>query len=562
MPDFAANFLSYREWNENGGNPGIGLMDAPDFTLAWDEASMVFGALTDTQPVDELPDEHTGEINLQYAFLHWYNRIHIEYTRFNLGNVVGDQELSFWIFNAFFIPQTLAGVAETGVSGIELIQPGVPPYDFAPFEEKTYDLLVSTTGAPEINALYEFDFPGYRTLSLEITGIRVIGWHWEPNWAQPISEKLTWVTDVIESYNGKGQFIQLREYPRRQWDFLVDVDARRARTIENSLYGWNGRVWAVPVFTDIEMLVNTLPEGSESAPVTTATKSYMSGGMAMIISADGNFYETAEIESVDSGAINFVRPLAREWGPGSKIYPVDFCRMPGQVLSRFTDQDNYGMVTFESVFGVPYSTLSEVVYRGYPVLEYQPEWNTDPTIGFQDKIKLFENPIGQSVYERESSVPRTFYTWNWQALDRGEIDIIRKFLYSRKGRARAVWISTGAEDLVLKGTMGAASNTMDVEHANLVKFITPTSPARKDLRIELVDGTVFYRRVTQIDPVDENTENISIDAPLGEIVEPQDIRRISWLALVRMSTDEVSFNWEHPNIASVALAFRGSNNDV
>lgn len=565
MATFTGYLGQSSTYDQSAVNPAIGGRDVPVWNEGYLSSEGIFGAFTNTQPGIAAPaNTHAGYITEQYAFLHWYNRIHIQYTNLNLGNVVGDQEIEFWILNTFLIPQTLDAVNETGVEGLELIQPDTPPYDFAPFEEKFYTLTIDTSGPPTIDAEFEFEFPGFRNLTLNVVGVRVVGWYWEPNWASPVTERLTWVTDAMESFNGKGQFVQLREYPKQEWNFLVDVDERRARTIENAIYNWNGRVWALPVWPDIEVLVSTVNAGSSSVSVpNTSNKSYAVGGLAMFISADGNSYETAEIEAVDTSSIDFARPLANTWGPGSKVYPVVFCRMPiGQTLSRFTHRDSYGNVSFSSVRGVPYATLSEASYRSYPVLDRMPEWNVDPSIAIQDKISLMENPVGEGVFERESEVARVFYSWKWQALDREEIDFIKKFLYARRGRARAVWVPTYAEDLKPTSVISSASTTFTVEHAGLVQFLSSNSVHRRDIRIHLKNGAVYYRRINNFESVSSAEESVSIDSPLGVDVALGDVYRVSWMMLMRLDSDTTEFAWDTPQIASTNLTMRGYNNDV
>lgn len=562
MATFTGSIDITPDWSGALQHPAFGLKDVPEWDIGFLGAEVVNGSLNDTQPVLENPTTQPGSISYEYDFLHWYNRIHIQYSLLNLGNVVGDQEVEFWVLNTYFVPVTLENLTGSGIEGLTLVQPAVPPYDFAPFEEKTYALLVSTVGPPELQATYEFDFGAQGLLTLQVIGTRVIGWHWEPNWAEPVKERLQWLTDVQESFDGSGQFMQLREYPRQEWEFLVDLSKRRARTAETTLYGWNGRVWAVPVWPDIEILTFPLSEGTEIIEIPTTTKQYRNGGMVMLISENNDSYETAEIEFVNSNSLELVRPLANAWPTGTRVYPVSFCRMAGQVFSRFTEEDSYGTVTFRSTFGIPYSSLSEATYRSYPVLTVPPQWNTDPTVGFQDKITVFDNPVGESYYDRESNIPRVFYSWNWTELTRAEIDVLRKFVYSRRGRARAVWIPTNAADLVMKATTGSSSLAIDVEHSNLVKFLTEDSTARRDIRIELKNGSIFYRRITEFNSVDATTENISIDSSLGVLVNPQDVHRISWLTLVHLDNDEIEFSWETPYIASSDIAMRAYNNDI
>jgi hypothetical protein len=548
-------------YNEEEINPSLGLMDVPVWDEGWDSGLSLSGSHTSTQPVAEFPNAFDGDIAENYAFLHWYNRIHMQYNYLNLGNVVGDQVITFWIFNSFFTSKELAEVTETNVSGIVLVQPDTPPFNFAPFQEYSYSLQVDANGSPSIDALYEFDFTGYGILTLEIRGIRVVGWRWEPNWASEIRERLRWFSESSESYSGVPQLTQLAEYPTQQWEFLVDVDKRALRSLENALYKWTGRNWAVPVWPDVHSLEDELPAGSGSVLLDTTTRSYETNGMAMFIF--GEYYETMEIDSLTSSSITFKQPSARTWPVGTRVYPVFFGKLVnGASLARYLRNYGYGTIIFDGVVDRPYTPATETNYRGYPVLTRMPEWNTDPIASYQDLLQIVDGEWGPNIYEKHSEIPRVFYSWNWQSFGRDEIDALRKFLYARRGRVRAVWVPTYAEDLVLTLTVAPTGTTLEVEFARLLQFLDPESVHRRDIRIELVNGSVFYRRIIDISSVDEDHENLSMDSPLGQTVTPDDIARISWMQLLRLDTDTVELAWASPQVVSTQLPFRGYNDDV
>jgi hypothetical protein len=564
MATFDGHLSLVPSWNDGDTvNPAMGDLDIP----TWDEGWMAptgddFGSLDDNQPVTQTHTySHVGHISDLYAFLHWYNRIHIQYSNFNLGNVVGDQEITFWILNTFLIPQELAAINEFGVEGLELIAPQTVPFDIQPFEQLEFTLLIDATGPPTISAEFEFEFPGFQDLTLIVEGIRVVGWMWEPNWVADIRERLTWQSELLESYNGTPQAIQYREYPKLALEFTVDADRRLARMMENTLYAWNSRTWALPYFPHVSSLEIDVLQGASFAPIETEGKSFQVDGLAMFINE--NTYETAEIESIDPSSLNFKRGLAKAWPVGTRIYPVIFSRLASTFgFSRFNQNYNYGTVLFESTQGVPHDSEVETLYRGYPILTRMPEWNTDPTSAYQDKVEVIDNPLGMTSVELESETPTTFFSWNWQCFGSTEIDALKKFLYARRGRVRAVWIPTFVDDLVLTDTIGPSGLTVQVEFANLVQFLDDDSINRRDIRIELNNGTVFYRRVSDFTPVDDDNETFSIDSLLGVTVTPADVFRISWMQLMRLDSDTIELLWSSPTVVGVQLPFRGSHDDV
>jgi hypothetical protein len=72
---------------------------------------------------------------------------------------------------------------------------------------------------------------------------------------------------------------------------------------------------------------------------------------------------------------------------------------------------------------------------------------------------------------------------------------------------------------------------------------TADDSGRRDLRIELNSGAVYYRRVTGSSTNDDGSERLSIFTALGVEVLPADIKQISFMSLMRLESDQVEFTY-------------------
>ncbi|RCH01932.1 hypothetical protein CSC36_6590 [Pseudomonas aeruginosa] len=63
-------------------------------------------------------------------------------------------------------------------------------------------------------------------------------------------------------------------------------------------------------------------------------------------------------------------------------------------------------------------------------------------------------------------------------------------------------------------------------------------PGRRDIRIELYDGTVYHRRILTSTELDADTSAWP-STPPGPLVEPTDVARICFMALCSAATDVV-----------------------
>ena len=104
---------------------------------------------------------------------------------------------------------------------------------------------------------------------------------------------------------------------------------------------------------------------------------------------------------------------------------------------------------------------------------------------------------------------------------------------------------TWTDDVEVIETIGETALLLVVAWAGIARSLR-LQAGRRHLRIELHDGTVFYRAVEAADelerPTDETHEGVErlrIDVALGRTVRPERVRLVSWMALVTLAGDTV-----------------------
>ncbi|SFB65560.1 hypothetical protein SAMN04244574_04842, partial [Azotobacter beijerinckii] len=150
----------------------------------------------------------------------------------------------------------------------------------------------------------------------------------------------------------------------------------------------------------------------------------------------------------------------------------------------------------------------------------------------------------------------------WLGMGRAERGALRSLLYALRGRQVPVWLPTHAADLEPVATVTAVATTLDVANVGYTRF-GQSRPGRRDIRIELWDGTAFHRRITGSSELSADVERLAIDSPLGVQVEPAEVLRISWLTLCRLDSDslEIHHETDSEGVANCALVFRGVRDD-
>ncbi len=558
MADHAGVLLDAAWHQTDALNPAFDDRVVADATAGYLGALPIFGAWAAAGPLAELARARTGHHMRSWGFLHWYDHLHVTPQVLSLGNVISNQERSLSVWNGYLVPQQLTATAVTGDDAITVDEPVTAPHEFAPLEEQTYLVGVAAEGAPTITGLISFLFT-LRTIDVVVTGVRVVAWQWEPNWINPVIETLRWKTDVQRSYDGHEQRRQLRGAPRQAWSFTFDARERSRRRLENVLQSWGARIWALPLWPDVIEIDADANAGQLQVSADTGGRDFRAGGLAILLS--GDTVEAVEIDTVDPSGLTLARPLVNDWPTGSRLFPARTARLEQHpTLARMTWNHERAAVRFRSVDEVSGAAATETLYRDQPVAEDTTNWRDLPELTYLRKVAELTMGTGRDAIVDEAETALPVQSVLWTALTRDDAATLRAFLYARRGRARAVWVPTWNEDLRLVDTVGPAVSTIDVEECGLVYFAT-NEIMRRDVRIELTDGTVYFRRLTDFATVDETTERASMNAPFGQTVTPDDVLRISWLHLMRLDHDDVDLVWHTPAVTEARLILAGYRHD-
>lgn len=513
------------------------------------------GTTTTIPPVNANPRSISAQRVGSYL-IDYYYRIQIHPIILALGNLVSTQQREVSVWNAWLGRSVeVDAVVVVAGSGIEVSGQAAPPLPMQPLQQLAWQLTISDTGAATIDTSVQWQFAADPALSVSLTGQRVTAWTYAPNWAIGVTERLEWLTLLERGTNGAEDATQLREWPRRSWEFVPVVEGDERQRMENMLYDASARTWAVPVWTDNDELAIDLAIGALSIPVDTVGLDYHDGGLAILL-GDAKTFETVEIATISTGAITLARATLNAWPAGTRIYPARTARLDAYPqLKRYTTRLVDGTVRFISAGANDYAaTMPTATYRGAPVLEDRPEWSDKPTTQYNRDVDLIDNDTGLVLIDDISGLPWPVQSHRWQVYGRDDRARLRSLFYALAGKANRLWLPTWQDDLYPSGTL-VASN-LNVAHCGYTTYLYGQN-GRRDIRVELVDGTVLYRRITASTEVDADTEQLQVDSAWPSTILASDVVSISYMGYCRLDADAVEI--QHINdshgAASVAVNF-------
>lgn len=523
----------------------------PSNTGADPITSVRYGKPTGSGRVDESPRQIKGRIwpGVNDTF---YNRILIDPASLDMGNLLSNQTRSIKLWNGFLSNRTLEGFQRNNDDGISVKEPVVTPYTLRPLEELTYTLSISTDGPAVIDASYVWTVNGieYRAA---ISGRRVVIWPYPPSWDTPVTESLQWLTNILRSYDGSEQRRALRTKPRRSFSYAFKTAREESARMENLLWGWQNRLYALPVWTDRPKLTTAGLRGDMALALPTATYSFSAGALAILFS-DVRTMEVVEIDSVQAGNLTLKRPLEANWPLGTSVFPVILGHLPNSVpMTRLTSQAVAGTVTFSTdpVTTEPYVPWTDIplTYDGIEVLTRQPNWQGGLSNEMQYAFETLDQKTGAINWQTTEEFPRIQRSYSWLLNGRQKIHDFRAMIGRRFGQQRSFWVPSWHDDFVVTKGLGSAEVGLYVKD-NEFRLMVGTDPARNTVMIRLRDGTTFFRKVVGVSSDDTNTI-ITLDSSLGREVSLDQFKTVHMLMRTRLATDDVNIIWRSNEVATV-----------
>lgn len=493
-------------------------------------APIFFGQFTPTKQI--VPTQHNGWM-LMSVYDDVYGYIHLAPNYFNVGTLMAEQTHTVEVWNAdLYNTRTLNSVGLVNAEGIQFEGPLSYPYVFGINHAEVYRIKVGLSGPSIINATITFNFDVY-PIPITIEGNRLVVFYWVPS--SKYTEKLEWLTDIIETYTDEQRFA-LRTAPRRSITYSYVKTPHYGSEIATLTKGWVFRTWGVPIWAEAEK-IQWAPNGATTISFDTRNASYTNS--AFIWESDDK-HEAINIVTLRDNGIDSDQPIKHEYS-NAFIMPLFF----GITQDGVHIEKDYSVVqasaTFTMIDDKYVGAQSYPTFEGYPVLRdggvkvekfdrriYRASEFIDNGQG------LIEVEPNRSIIEETGMIGKITTTkadlWKW-----------RQFLHWLYGRQQTFLLPTFQRDIQLIGLLGSGATSVKIRGIGLSNYGTfPMWTA-----VTFRNGTIQYRKIMSAFPIpDSDDEYIIIDSGFTTDVYPEDIRMWEFLNLVRLDTDEVTLEYE------------------
>jgi len=501
----------------------------------------------------------------------WFERIHVNPQRLDLGNVVSEITQFLELYNAYRIDDRdwTAFVNNAG-DGITIANLPTFPKTIANQTSFNVEVQISPNGPPTINGTLDFTFD-VTAVSVPITGTRIILFGLPPG-DGVMNEKLSWLTDVMKASDGTEQRLSTRLFPRQEISYTAlsvrDIDRNQLNAF---LFDWHSRVFGVPLWWDARIIDQDVAINDAVIHVaTTEWADFRVGGLAVAIrfDAEGNrTADTLEITAVNTSpsTVEFTSGTANAYTAGTALLvPV----VPGVLntsipKSRFPTTEQKTTVSFTALDNdgtrlVPdASAFNE--FDGKVVIDDPNCMNRELSESYTKKITRIDGDTGEilQVSTEDRSTPTTNKRWNVDEAQR--LWEIKQMLYTLRGRQVSFLLPTFNKDVEPVATVGIGGSAIDIVNIGYTQFIKTRQPFTQ-IAVILKDGAgtfpspiapvgspniwvpgqnfLFFDILSSTD-LTPGVERLAISPPSPVGFAPEDVERIEFIVKSRLNSDSV-----------------------
>lgn len=388
-------------------------------------------------------------------------------------------------------------------------------------------------------------------------------WPLGPNWAKGLSEAFQFGTDVMISVGTThSMHTSWRVEPLRTISFEVLGYDQGRRIADNLLAGHSGP-WELPLWQDFQWLFNAVEEDANEIMCRTEGFDFVVGGRAVLYSGP-NFWKIVEIEEIREDRLVLTEEVGTAFGAGVKLIPTRSAMLqspPEEVM--FTDTASTRRVSFLIEDANPWPALEDLtMYREYPVLERIPNEVEDPTNKYERMLQGVDyDTTTPFTYDLANQAIKSQKT-GWLLHGRESHTWFRSLIYMLDGKRVPMWVPSFNSDLQLIADVLADSPTIEVEWCGYTQFGFGRHN-RQDVRIQLSNGTVLYRRIVDASE-SGNSEFLELDESISsDIVLWEDVVKVSIMMLATLAHDEVEIEHDtsQDGNGEATLGWRGVGPD-
>lgn len=385
-----------------------------------------------------------------------------------------------------------------------------------------------------------------------------------PDWSTPPQMKLSYLTEVIVSFDGSEQRISVRDKPRLSVSYSIPVVDDDRYAFESDFIDTTDLLF-VPLWHLQKVLGYEIIAG-DSVIKLKDSNAYINSSQRLLISEAG-VMELVEVSYLAGGLVSLTQAVKNDFSSSAIITPVVVARHADEssarsILSSF-DMSELSFDADEVLFEKPgYSVAFDKFHTGEAIVDslaefvgeryvfpFRPDRTSDVSIQHQRLREVLDTQTGaRSVYERTQGAIRVF-SYSFRFFTEVERQRFEDFADLHKGAQKEFYFEGPGKFFDLLAPISAPTNSIVIKYQGLSKRTASTPPG---ISIKLYNGTTVYNAITQAVDNKDGTETIT----LLNLMQDLDVEYIAPLYLGRFDSDDFTYAFDTSDVSTLTKTIR------
>ena len=477
----------------------------------------------------------------------FFDNVFVSPSIIDAGLITGGESFEFSIWHSYRSIQVLSGVMESGADGVEL--DGLRSGKVTSFVSSAYSVFLNqASGDLDYRAAFDFGLAG--SYNFRLTATMAIVLHFPIDWSMQPELRHSYLTETIESWSGVEQRISLRDQPRMSATYQYGLTDADQYLFGNLVGNFSGQ-YMVPIWPMQSELAQPVSRFDSKAVVSDLSAWVVPGCRVML--SDADTWEICMVASVAGREVVFVDLVKKNYRSGSRLIPVGQAWIGDDVSSvaHGMDVEITGVsFDFDEVELLRPSPVDDfTMFNNRRVLDIRPDRSKDCTIQYKRLRETLDPAIGRRyIHDRVQGAVK-YLQYSWRFFDQQSRKRFEDFAELERGAQGEFYIESPLLAMQLAKDVEATTLEITIAQANYKNFLKSKTFA-PSIALKLYNGTVLYRNVESAVQGLENTEVITLQEPVNNIMI-EDVEYIAPLFLGRFESDEFAHTFDTPADSSI-----------
>lgn len=470
----------------------------------------------------------------------FFDNVFVSPAVIDAGLITGDESFEFSIWHSYSSSLALLGVTEFGGDSVELT--GTKSGSVNSFESTKYLVSLNQTNS-DTSYRAAFDFGSAGSYDFKLNASQAIVLHFPIDWSMQPELRHSYLTEVIESWNGAEQRISLRDQPRLSATYqygLADAD----QYLFGNLVGNFSGQYLVPLWPYQSELAEPVLRFDSKAAVADLNAWVVPGCRVML--SDTDTWEICLVASVAGGVVTFGDLVKKNYRSGSRLIPVSQAWINEDVSSTAHGMNvevtgaSFDFDEVELLRPAPVDDFT--IFNRKRVLNIRPDRSRDCTIQYKRLRETLDPAIGRRYIHDRVQGSVKYLQFSWRFFDQKSRNRFDDFAELERGAQGEFYIESPLVAMQLAKDIEAPTFEITIAKANYKNFLKSNTFAPA-VALKLYNGTVLYRNVKSAIDGLNNTEVVTLEESVKSI-KIEDVEYISPLFLGRFESDEFAHTFD------------------